>query len=276
MKKISILLAFFVILIMGCVEIVPPIDLQITYTGRRVLVEEFTGVRCVNCPDGSKKIEELVAQHGEYVIPISIHSGFFSEPYDTSLYDFRTTDGSNLEANVLGPVQGYPAATVNRTLYPNETELPISLSKWAGYIIQDILQAPKVEVDIFPIYDTTSRQLSVDIDLEFAETITEALSVSVMITENNIEDLQLTKDVANYYNGLQANYRHKHVLRTMLTDYTGDVIAVTKTRQGSTPSFTYTFTLPVGWNADNCEIVAFVSHTGSRLDVLQANKVYLK
>ena len=269
MKKISILLAFFAILIIGCDEIVPPIDLQITYTGRRVLVEEFTGVRCVNCPEGSKKIEEIVAQHGEYIIPISIHSGFFSEPYDTSLYDFRTSEGTNLDAH-LGPVQGYPAATVNRTQYANETELPISLSKWAGYIIQDILQAPKVEVDISPTYDTTSRQLSVDIDLEFAETITEALAVSVMVTEDNVDDVQLTKD------GKKYDYTHKHILRTMLTNYTGDAISVTKRKEGSTPSFTYTFTLPVGWNADNCEIVAFVSHTGSRLDVLQANKVHLK
>ena len=270
MKKISILLAFFAILIMGCDEIVAPIDLQITPTGRRVLVEEFTGVRCVNCPAGSKKIEELLnADYGDYIIPISIHSGFFSPPYDSSLYDFRTSEGTNLDAH-LGPVQGYPAATVNRTQYANETELPISLSKWTGYIIQDILQAPKVEVDLTPTYDTTSRQLSVVIDLDFAETITDPLVVSVMITEDDVQDYQLTKD------GLESDYVHKHILRTMLTNYTGDAISVTKTKQGSTPSFTYTFTVPSEWNADKCEIVAFVSHTGAKLDVLQANKVHLK
>lgn len=270
MKKILALFAFFAILTFGCNEIVAPIDLQITYTGRRVLVEEFTGVKCVNCPEGSKKLEELVAQHGEYVIPISIHAGFFSNPYDSSLYDFRTPQGTNLVANLLGPVNGYPGATINRTFYPNETELSISLSKWAGYIIQDILQAPKVEVDIAPTYDTTSRQLSVTVDLDFAETVTEPLGISVVITENNIVDYQLDKD------GLKANYNHKHVLRTMLTNYAGDAIAIGQTKAGSTPSFTYTFTLPANWNADNCEIIAFVSHKGAKLDVLQANKVHLK
>lgn len=254
----------------GCNEIVAPIDLQITYTGRRVLVEEFTGVKCVNCPEGSKKIEELVAQHGEYIIPISIHSGFFSNPYDSSLYDFRTPQGTNLESNLLGPVSGYPAATVNRTLYGNETELPISLSKWAGYIIQDILQAPKVEVDITPTYDTTSRQLSVTVDLDFAETVTEPLGISVVITEDDIVDYQLDKG------GLKSDYNHKHVLRTMLTNYAGDAIAIGQTKAGSTPSFTYTFTLPPNWNEDKCEIIAFVSHKGAKLDVLQANKVQLK
>jgi hypothetical protein len=270
MKKIITLFAFFAILTFGCNEIVEPIDLQITYTGRRVLVEEFTGVKCVNCPEGSKKIEELVAQHGEYIIPISIHAGFFANPYDSSLYDFRTVQGSSLESNLLGPVSGYPAATINRTQYSNETELPISLSKWTGYIIRDILQAPKVEVDITPTYDTMSRQLSVTVDLDFAETVTEPLGISVVITEDDIVDYQLNKG------GLQSNYNHKHVLRTMLTNYAGDAIAIGQTKAGSTPSFTYTFTLPAAWNEDNCEIIAFVSHKGAKLDVLQANKVHLK
>jgi hypothetical protein len=272
MKKILMLFAFFAMLTFGCEEIVAPIDSQITPTGRRVLVEEFTGIRCVNCPDGSKKLKELINNddYGDYVIPVSIHAGFFSNPYDSSLYDFRTPEGTSLDANLLGPVQAYPAATINRTLYPNETELPISLSKWTGYIIQDLLQAPKVEVDITPNYEATSRQLSVSIDLDFSETVTTSLGISVMILENDIADYQLTKG------GIESNYVHQHVLRTMLTNYTGDAIAVGQTQSGSTPTFTYAFRIPVEWNVDNCEIVAFVSQKGGSLDVLQANKAYLR
>lgn len=272
MKNILTLFTFFAILTFGCDEIVAPIDLQITPTGRRVLVEEFTGVRCVNCPEGSKKIKELIENeiYGDYVIPISIHAGFFANPYDSSLYDFRTPQGSSLQTNLLGPVGGYPAASINRTIYPNETELPIALSKWAGYIIQDILELPKVEVDITPTYDSTSRQLSVTVDLDFSETVTTSLGISVMILENDIVDYQLTK------NGKEHDYVHQHVLRTMLTNYAGESIAIGQTKAGSTPTFTYTFTLPTAWNADNCEIVAFVSQKGTDLNVLQANKVHLK
>jgi hypothetical protein len=155
-------------------------------------------------------------------------------------------------------------------LYGNETELPIALSKWTGYIIQDILELPKLEVNITPAYDTTSRQLSVEVELDFSETVTTSLGISVMILENDIADYQLTKT------GKQHDYVHQHVLRTMLTNYAGDAITINQTKAGSTPTFTYTFTLPTNWNADKCEIVAFVSQKGTDLDVLQANRVHLK
>jgi len=40
---------------------------------RHVLVEEFTGVQCVNCPQGSQLIENLINTHGERLIAVSIH-----------------------------------------------------------------------------------------------------------------------------------------------------------------------------------------------------------
>lgn len=274
MKKLSILLVFFAIVMFSCEEIVAPIDLELRYTGRRVIVEEFTGVQCVNCPEGSKRLQELDSLHGEYLIPISIHAGSFSEPYNNeSLYDFRVPQGENLESNLLGPVQGFPAATVNRRVFPDESELPIVKNKWAGYIVQELLKTPELEVDITNDYDATTRQLEIEVELDFAVAITEPLGISIMILEDDIKDYQLTKESNLYPGGKNPNYNHKYVLRTMLTDYTGDAISSTKTKQGSKPTFNYTFTLPTEWNSAKCEVVAFVSHKGDKLDVLQANAV---
>ena len=272
MKKLSIVLVFFAVVMFGCEEIVPPIDLNITYTGRRVIVEEFTGVQCVNCPKGSKKLEELSDLHGEFVIPVSIHAGSFSDPYNESLYDFTTNEGNNIEASLLGPVQGFPAATVNRRLYDDETEIPIVLNKWAGYILQELLEIPKLEINIDNSYDAGTRQLDVEIELDFAIEVSESVGISIMVLEDDIEDYQLTEDKDLFPpNGKNPNYKHKHVLRAMLTDYTGDPISSTQTKAGSRPTFTYTFTIPVDWNADKCKIVAFVSGKGANLGVLQAN-----
>lgn len=272
MKKSSILFVFFAVLMFGCEEIVPPIDLEFTYTGRRVIVEEFTGVQCVNCPEGSKRLEELSDLHGEFVIPISIHAGSFSDPYPQSLYDFTTTEGDNLEGSLLGPVQGFPAATVNRRFFDNEAELPLTKNKWAGYITQELIQQPKLEVTINNSYDTTSRDLSIAVDLDFSETVTESVGISIMILEDGVEDYQLTPDKSVYSDGKNPYYVHKHILRTMLTDYTGDAISTSQTKAGASSTFNYSFTMPVEWKASKCEVVAFVSYKGQRLDVLQANK----
>ncbi len=268
MKKITLLLIAFAAFFSGCVEVVPPIDLDLRYTGRRVLIEEFTGVQCVNCPEGSKKIEELVDLHnkqGVNVIPISIHAGDFSTPYNESLYDFNTPEGEILEKSHLGPVAGFPIAVVNRRKFDNENDVPVFLKTWAGHVVEELLVQPKLEVSIDNNFDSTSRELTVDITLNFSETVTEALGISIMILEDDIVDYQLTPD------GKQSDYVHKHVLRTMLTDYQGDVISPNQTVDGEKPEFTYTFTVPTEWNAANCSVVAFVSQTGANLDVLQAN-----
>lgn len=279
MNRLPFLFVFFAIMTFGCEEITPPIDLDFTYTGRRVIVEEFTGVQCVNCPEGSKRLEELSNLHGDYVIPISIHAGSFSDPYPSSLYDFTTDEGDNIERNLLGPVQGFPAAVVNRRLFNNEDERPITINKWAGYIAQELIQQPKLEVTINNSFDTTSRSLDIDVQLDFIETVIQPVGISIMILEDGIQDYQLTPDKSVYPDGKDPNYIHKHVLRTMLTDYTGDAISFTQTKTGSSPTFSYNFTMPSEWSAEHCEVVAFVSYKGATdsngneiLNVLQANK----
>ena len=265
MKKLILLVFVTVTFFSGCVEVVPEISTEFTYTGRKVLIEEFTGVQCVNCPEGSKKIEELVALHGDNLIPISIHAGDFSAPYSESLYDFNTPEGEILENSYLGPVIGFPIAVVNRKQFDGENDLPIFLRSWAGHIATELLEEPKLDISIDNDFDETTRELTIEVSLNFSETVTEGLGISIMILEDGIVDYQLTP------NGKQSDYIHKHVLRTMLTDYTGDAISTNQTVSGQRPAFTYTFDVPAEWNAENCSVVAFVSQKGDNLDVLQAN-----
>ena len=87
MKKITILLLAGLFLVLGCEEasivIHPDMENDPTDTTdtdsivRQVLIEEFTGVRCVNCPEGSIAIENLLEAYDEQLVAISIHSGFF-------------------------------------------------------------------------------------------------------------------------------------------------------------------------------------------------------
>ena len=44
---------------------------------RSVLIEDFTGQRCVNCPTATEEIEKLQEQYGDAVIAVGIHSGPF-------------------------------------------------------------------------------------------------------------------------------------------------------------------------------------------------------
>ena len=58
----------------------PPTDTPVAEQQRQVLIEEFSGVQCVNCPAGSEAIEDLINIHGSQLVTVSIHFGFFSKP----------------------------------------------------------------------------------------------------------------------------------------------------------------------------------------------------
>lgn len=56
------------------------IEVEPVEVAKRVLIEDFTGQRCVNCPNASEMIESLQEQYGaENVIAVGIHSGPFSK-----------------------------------------------------------------------------------------------------------------------------------------------------------------------------------------------------
>lgn len=232
---------------------------------RQVLIEEFTGVRCVNCPAGTQAIQSLLSAHGDQLVAVSIHAGFFSDNYPQSLYDFQTPEGNSLLA-YLGEPLGFPTAVVNRKLFDGEQDLQLGQSQWPYFIGQELATPPSVKIDITPEFNAVTRVLKADIDLFIEENIAESdVRLSVMITENGIVDYQLTPDA------LISNYVHLHVLRDMMTNYDGNPLTEPLV-DGAEISKSYTLTLPDGWVADNCHIVAFVHFGGGSKEVLQAQE----
>jgi len=270
-KKIS-LFVLIVLTFAACQEIGPDIkppsvdDSPLEPTGevlRNVLIEEFTGVQCVNCPQGAEVIEGLINTYDERLIAISIHAGFFSNPHPIeSQLDLSTDTGEDLDA-LIGPVQAYPSAAINRNsfnpggkIYPFQT--------WAGYVEQELAVPSHVDIQIENSFNENSGELSTSVNIDFLKTFTDDLSLSVVITENDIIEAQFGEM------GWEEDYKHKHVLRAMLTNVAGNPIPTQSAGTGVQENFT--FNIPGDWNVDNCKVVAFVHHTTPDLLVLQVSE----
>jgi hypothetical protein len=275
-------LFLFVIVAMffaGCEEIAPTVTgsmpggpdtggPDITNQKRQVLIEEFTGVRCVNCPAGSAAIEDLLAIHGEQLVAVSIHAGEFAPPYNESNFDFRTSVGDQI-INYVGIPFGFPTAVVNRRKFDGNFGLQLGLGKWAGHIAEELLIDPKVKIGVVPEYNAGNGNLDIEVTLLVQEDILDDdVRISLMVTESGIKDYQLTPD------GKQGDYTHKHVLRGMVTNFDGDVIPETLVA-GTTLTKNFNYTIPAEWVAENCEIIAFVNLGGDSKDILQAIQVHL-
>ena len=277
MKNISLFLILFIGLL-ACEEnkpIVPCLSCADGGTAidpstvvKKVLLEEFTGVRCVNCPQAQAEIKNLQTDNlfGEDLIAVSYHAGFFARPYSTSEIDFRTQAGTDI-LNFLETPIGYPSGVINRTQFDGESSAQlIQYATWGGFVGQALAEDARIAIDLSATYTSANRQLDISIATTALDNIAEALNITVLITENGLTDIQLTPE------GEVDNYEQIHTFRTMLTGTFGDALATSLSTSERIDN-EYSFNLPSDWVAENCSVVAFVHQATEGKEVLQVAEV---
>ena len=237
---------------------------------RIILLEEFTGKGCSNCPKGSREIDNLVSLFGENLVVVSIHAGFFADPdiFDIGNYDLRTDEGEAL-FDYLGPNSGYPAGVVNRT--PFNSELQLTASAWASVITSELEKSPEFEFQVNLGYDQAMRKVTVDVEGFARQNISGDLRMSVMLAESGIVDAQ--DDVES--GGIVDDYVHKHVLRDMLTKFDGESIG-SSFAVGDPINFSAEGFISEDWEESKIDVIAFITNVQQNsFVVLQAGEAHL-
>jgi hypothetical protein len=253
MKKITLIVLLFAAFQMSAQTIV-----QTTPQNKKVILEEFTGVNCVYCPQGHTIANNIKAANPTNVFLINIHVGSFATP-SSSQPDFRTPFGTAI-VNQTGIV-GYPAGTVNREIFPGNaqnggTGTAMSRDKWTATSNQTLNQSSYVNVATTATINANTRLLTVLVEAYY----TGASPVS----SNNLNVAFLQNNTVGPQTGGNqgSNYNHQHRLIHMLTGQWGEVI--TTTTAGTFVTRTYTYTIPAAYNniiaeMGEFEIVAFMA-----------------
>ena len=238
----------------ACSDIDP--DKRTTYVkpaevGRAVLVEDFTGQRCINCPNGTEEINKIVETYGEEnIIAVGIHSGPLgfngSTRYPVGL---ATDEGNTYYKNWDSQSKlGQPWVVFNRDTEPNE-----DYSTWADDVTYEVQKKAALSLTVNNTYDASSRQLTTSI-ASFGTDGNTTGKLQVWLVEDGITAMQMMP------NGkVNAEYVHNHVFRTSVNGTWGEDI---KVQEGVNTLNTYTYTLPDNYNADNVSVVAFVYNDG--------------
>jgi hypothetical protein len=244
-------------------------------SGKVILVEELTGVRCPNCPAGSERLASILGVYPDNMIIVGIHGTDLTKPLDESKYDFRNEDNIDLE-NLLKPYLGKPAAYFNRIFFDDlGGDFGNSFNgQWQGIIANELEKPQVLEVTITKSYDPVTRLLDVTVGALALEDLNGEFKLTIMLTESGIVDAQ------DDQNTVILDYVHDHVLREIITNFSGDQFA-DKLVKNSPVSKPYSFTLPEDgsglWNEDNIEVIAFIANTeGDSEEILQAAHTHLK
>ena len=267
-------------------ENVNPIDTTTNSYMKKVLVEDFTGHLCPNCPDAARELDAIHDIYGDQIIGMAIHvSKSFARPYPASQapsfqYDFRTNWGDELDGYYGISAMGLPRGMVNRIGFPDNHKL--GKDEWASTVALEL----KKEIN-FKIY-ISSDDNSISITSEVQNNISSEYNLVVCLTESNIINWQ--KDGQENV----ENYIHNHVLRTVLMDeelsnssnYVAGQQIETLINYDLAALEQYNIdystnnTAELGngnagdWNASNMSIIAYIYNTTTK-EIMQAEEAYL-
>lgn len=236
---------------------------------RKILLEEFTGHLCINCPEGSLEAHNLKQFYGDQLILIAIHAGSFAEPDDPPYEDdYRTAAGNELNAYFNVPF--YPTGMVNRTEYNGEAVLQVS--KWQDAIAQIVNNPPDAFITFTTTYDTNMRKLIVVGEIEILLDLQGAYNIAYYIVENGIISAQKNNDGNLGPTPDWLDYEHNHVLRTAVYGPWGVEIINSGANPGQIEAFGFDTTMNPNWKAENCEVIIFLFNASTK-EVIQAEEM---
>ena len=226
---------------------------------RKVVLEEFTGIHCVFCPQGHAIAQAIQDNNPGDVFLINIHVGGFATP-NAGEPDFRTPWGTAIAAQ--SNLAGYPAGTVNRQLFPGQGQNPnstaMSRGQWTGAANTILADGSHVNVGVEAELNVQTREITVHVEAYYTGNSPQATNLlNVALLQNNTLGPQTGGNAGN-------NYVHQHRLVHLLTGQWGDPINTTTTN--TFVDRTYTYTIPAAYNnvpaeLPDMEVVAFITET---------------
>ncbi len=221
-------------------------------TAPNVLIEEFTGHQCNNCPKAAAEAKNIIDANPGRVFTIGIHAGGFANTNADYPTDFTTPEGDEL-FQFANPA-GVPVGMVNRVGFGTQAG-NVPYPKWAQNTA-DILQTSTAPIGMIleARVDTSTRELCLTVKFKAMEDLTGvALRWSAFITEGNIKSPQKMPD-----NTKNKDYIHEHVLRAAINGAFGSDFVDFTGAKDEVSCETRSYNLSPDWDIEHCEVVVLV------------------
>ncbi len=221
---------------------------------RTLLIMEFTGNSCLNCPTGASVVEQIKEDEAPgRVISVGLHpyGSHFTEPVPTIHTDTKKQDLRSDAATALFDYyqpSGFPAAIFNGL----KSSMSGSTGDWIQRASEALTVPTYISLTAACDYNAETRNLTVDYEVDFLDDINRKLNVTVWIVENKIMGTQTMPD-----GKMNLNYEHNHVLRASLNGDWGEELGTSFAAE-SKLNGSASMTINEGWVAENCDVVVYV------------------
>lgn len=215
-------------------------DAELKVTEQNILLEDFTGQRCINCPKATDVINSLQEQFGhDKIIAVGLHGG------PTGLPDSKPIGLATEEAKAYydkWQPSSQPMGVINR-----KGDV-MNFDKWSTTVAKLLSIEPEMKMEIEANYNEATNK----IDIKVKATPDNDLigKLQVWVTEDNIKKVQMMPDGSK-----NTDYIHSHVFRGSVNGTWGEEFEF---EAGETLEKAYSVEVKKEWKAEDIHIVAFV------------------
>lgn len=263
-------------------------------TLRNVLIEDFTGHQCVNCPYSTANMEQLIATNPTRIFGVAIHAGasglsgfqyvnselpevlYCTEGLEIGKYFGNDMPGSDFDGN--------PAFNVNRIKANNQ------FTSGAGSAIANktntCLAAPlKVNIQAVTNYFPSTRGLFLHTEVDKIDAgLTSDLAVVVYVIEDSLVAKQLITPTLDpdgspgdpdTPDGVVEEYVHRDIMRGTIDGRTfGKTLTAADLGSNGKYFLSYSYKLPSQYEAENMKLYIYV-YDKTTLEIYQVIEKHL-
>ena len=239
---------------------------------QKVLLEDYTGHQCGNCPDAAVVAQAQQGKYGEKLVVMSVHAGYFADtlkgaPGTKYTYNFATKIGEDWMKDFQ--INANPNGMVNRVPYTGSAKYQ-GIATWPAAIDAAMTKTPRVALTVTALYKPDTRVANVKVRSKYLSDLSGKYNLGVFITEDSIVNWQ-----KNYKTNPTdiPDYVHRHVLRAGLDGAYGRLNAENPTKDLVQEKY-FAITLKDTWNAKKCAVVAFIFDETTD-EIIQVEEVHL-
>ncbi len=244
-----------------------------THHVKVVLLEEYTGHSCVNCPSAAKTAHDIQVSYPEELIIIAIHAGYFAQTEAPNyLLDLNTAVGTELHSDF--GITNNPAAIFNRKEIGGNLifEAPTA---WEATFLSAQSDVPELDLQMIVNYDQTGNKACIHVQTEFLTDVSRNMKIAVYVTEDSIVGYQRNNNASVGTVPEITDYIFMHVLRGSVNGTWGTALNNAATTAGTKTISSFKLVPDAGWLTDRLHLVALVYDSDTD-EVLQAVEKKLK
>jgi hypothetical protein len=235
---------------------------------KKVLLEDYTGHKCVNCPEAAIIAENLKGLYGGKLIILAVHAGFYATPGASGDFTADYTTPAGNEWNTEFGITSNPNGLVNRKDFGSGRVLAKEV--WGTSVSQLISQDPDAFIVIKNEYDTSTRKLNTVVYTKFINALPGTYRLSLVVAEDSLRSPQKNNNPDIGPTPTWYDYLFMNVMRGGLNGTWGDVLTT-----AVNPVYTYMgkffYNLKPAWNASNCWLYAIVFREDTK-EIIQVDR----